>query len=204
MTVFFHFFHHHSGLFNCEQRLSCIAHAESNLVGRTQGGQQTSHVQQEQEEQEEEEEEEEDEEEGDSTQPIAQPTQSAIQPVTELQQTTPTTSESLRSDVRVVNAVRLVTHALPQNTEWNHWSIYLVLTGGGSVRFHMTTVANSNKGAFSVSPALSYTLTNSAIRHWDFSVVANLTVGHVFTLIIDEGLQKYEMTGDGSGCRFWV
>lgn len=116
---------------------------------------------------------------------------------------------SLRDDIRVVKTARVVVHTLgawPNRAmSDNHWSIYLTLLSNTSVRLNMRTEkADDIKGTLECSSALGYTLTNSAIKHWDYDVVSGVSVGRIYRLVTDNGRDKYEMSGGGSGCRFWV
>jgi hypothetical protein len=51
---------------------------------------------------------------------------------------------------------------------------------------------------------LTYITTNSAIGYWDFPVRQGIQVRHVADLIYRSGRHKYDMSGGGSGCRYWV
>jgi len=49
-----------------------------------------------------------------------------------------------------------------------------------------------------------YELSNSAVKHWDFAVPGNLTVGAILGLIRDKGRNRYIMAEGGVGCRHWT
>jgi hypothetical protein len=49
-----------------------------------------------------------------------------------------------------------------------------------------------------------YTQTTSAIRYWDFPVAAGVTVLFFARVIYQLRRDRYEMSGGGSGCRWWV
>ncbi|WPB01335.1 uncharacterized protein RHO25_005959 [Cercospora beticola] len=89
----------------------------------------------------------------------------------------------------------------------NHWSIYLILANGaGSVRFSMTADDRNPKneqGIFNVTQH-NYQVTNSCVQFWDFPTRANLTVGAFLRNIGEHGRQRYRMTSNGTGCRYWV
>ncbi|KAM6479606.1 hypothetical protein HDV62DRAFT_393470 [Trichoderma sp. SZMC 28011] len=116
---------------------------------------------------------------------------------------------SWQNDSRIVESVRVVVHT----TGWlgpgttmsdNHWSIYLVLTGcKDSVRFNMRADYGDPKGILDCS-SLSYTLPKSALRHWDYQLRGNISVAHIYQLVIRYRRDEYRMSGGGSGCRFWV
>ncbi|KKZ66746.1 hypothetical protein EMCG_07577 [[Emmonsia] crescens] len=50
----------------------------------------------------------------------------------------------------------------------------------------------------------TYGLTNSALQHWDFQAAQGVQVAHIARLIYGNRRHKYEMSGGGSGCRYWV
>ena len=54
------------------------------------------------------------------------------------------------------------------------------------------------------SRSLSYSLTNSHIRYWDFETATDISVKSIAELIKNNGGDKYEFSGGGSGCRYWV
>ncbi len=115
----------------------------------------------------------------------------------------------LRTDGRTVERVRVVVHTLgawPNGTmSDNHWSIYLILANnGGSVRMNMKAELDDPKGTLEWSTNLAYTLTNSAIEHWDYMVNPGVTVANMYGLVIGKGRDQYSMSGGGSGCRFWM
>ncbi|KAL9132244.1 MAG: hypothetical protein Q9217_000048 [Psora testacea] len=60
------------------------------------------------------------------------------------------------------------------------------------------------KGTLEWSPILTYTLTNSAIEHWDYEVKPEVKVANVYGLVMGRGRDQYNMSGGGSGCRYWV
>lgn len=49
----------------------------------------------------------------------------------------------------------------------------------------------------------NYVLSNSTLQYWDFPVNDNLTVKHFTDLITDNKRDVYNMSGGGSGCRYW-
>ena len=88
----------------------------------------------------------------------------------------------------------------------NHWSIYLIVKGGGSVRLNMETNPAPGKveGIFNVTRH-QYELTTSRGRHWDFPTTTNnVTVGKILRLIGDKRRNRYRMTPTGVRCRHWV
>lgn len=62
---------------------------------------------------------------------------------------------------------------------------------------------NVHEGNFSVTRH-QYDLTNSAVRHWDYSARVDVTVGKVLRLLRDKGRLRYRMTSSGVGCRHWL
>lgn len=117
-------------------------------------------------------------------------------------------SEEARKDDRIVQKVRVVVHSTgtwPNNKmSDNHWSIYLVLADDeGSVRMNMWAQLDDPTGRLQWSP-LGYTMTHSAIKSWDYQTVIGTSVKKVYTVVMSNGRDKYEMSGGGSGCRYWV
>lgn len=118
-----------------------------------------------------------------------------------------TTSSQI--DERVVEGVRVVVHT----TGWlgpgtpmsdNHWSIYLILAGNeGSVRLNMRANYGERDGIFECL-SLPYTVAKSALKYWDYQLRGNITVDHIYRLIVGYRRDQYRMSGGGSGCRFWV
>ena len=49
-----------------------------------------------------------------------------------------------------------------------------------------------------------YQRSSSAIRHWDFEVRVTLRVCDFARLLDDTHRHLYDMSGGGSGCRWWV
>ncbi len=116
------------------------------------------------------------------------------------------TPQAATQDQRVVNYVRLVVHTLgpagPTISD-NHWSIYLLFADGqGSVRMNMRADPGYVNGNLEWTEQ-AYLLTQSAVRHWDFSVAQGVQVRHIAGLIYQLGRQRYNMSGGGSGCRYW-
>ncbi len=77
----------------------------------------------------------------------------------------------MSNDGALVTRVRVVAH-LSQDVggiSENHWSIYLLLAGGASVRMNMTAEYGEATGTLVVNE-FSYQLTSSALRHWDYDV----------------------------------
>jgi ferric iron reductase protein FhuF len=108
------------------------------------------------------------------------------------------------ADARPISHIRVVVHtgAATDGSD-NHWSIYLLLRAGGSVRVNMVTDYGEIDGRLEWSN-LTYLLTNSAIRHWDYPVIMAIEVRHVADTIYRNFRHRYQFSGGGSGCRFWV
>ena len=114
---------------------------------------------------------------------------------------------TVENDARQVEIVRVVVHTLgpagPTISD-NHWSIYLLLSGNeGSIRINMRAEPNFIDGILEWTKQ-AYLLTNSAIRHWDFPKVKIFRVCDVAKHIRDARRFQYDMSGGGSGCRYWV
>lgn len=110
------------------------------------------------------------------------------------------------TDTRRVITVRVVVHttgAAGPNTSDNHWSIYLLIQGDGSIRVNMRADPGYINGILDLS-SHSYLMTNSAIQHWDFATVGIVRVCDIVSLIYNYARHDYDMSGGGSGCRYWV
>jgi hypothetical protein len=113
------------------------------------------------------------------------------------------------ADTRVVTSVRVVAHTagvMGPNSRMshNHWSIFVLLIDGfSSVRINMGAKPGFITGNLEITQH-GYVLSNSAIRYWDFPTVEGVTVQHLINLIYQNGRHSYDMSGGGSGCRYWV
>lgn len=108
------------------------------------------------------------------------------------------------NDVRRVSHIRVVVHvggAIDGSD--NHWSIYLLVGSGESVRANMVTKHGYVDGRLEWS-SLPYSLTNSAIAEWSYPVTMAIEVRHVAATIYQFRRHRYQFSGGGSGCRFWV
>ncbi|KAI9046796.1 hypothetical protein LZ554_008878 [Drepanopeziza brunnea f. sp. 'monogermtubi'] len=105
----------------------------------------------------------------------------------------------------IVRHIRVVAHLsqdLGDGISENHWSTYLLLGGGASVRMNMTAEYGNPIGTLSVR-VQSYHLTASALQYWDYAMVDGVTVKMVRDMIKSYGRDQYEFSGGGSGCRYW-
>ena len=113
----------------------------------------------------------------------------------------------LLADNRIVEKVTIVVHTLgawPNSTmSDNHWSIFLGLADEQSVRLNMTADPGDPTGRLKCQ-ALQYAMTFSMIRCWDYQSAPGVSVAHIYQLVVGNGRDKYEMSGGGSGCRYWV
>ncbi|KAG6240810.1 hypothetical protein E4U25_007406 [Claviceps purpurea] len=117
-------------------------------------------------------------------------------------------------------------HAYSQRMPVNHWTIFLELPFGQSVRVDMNPLGYGNKflrGQILVS-SKTYRYTQKTMRTLSFptkgkTVVKNMTkdesvledttkakpaVQDVIDLINDNGLQEYTFSSESGGCRYWV
>jgi len=113
-------------------------------------------------------------------------------------------------DTRIISHIRVVTHDASSHTKSpkttrNHWSIYLILVNqAGTIRVNMT-ISESNTEILEWT-LLSYPLSLSKIREWNFRTVPDITVANFWKLIHDNGRQRYLMDGgdDRAESRFWI
>jgi hypothetical protein len=96
----------------------------------------------------------------------------------------------VQADYTPVIYVRVVVHTLGAagpNTSDNYWSIYLIYPdGASSTRVNIRAEFADLTGILEWTK-LGYTQTISAIGHWDFAVVAGITVLHFARLIYSLG-----------------
>jgi hypothetical protein len=108
------------------------------------------------------------------------------------------------SDI-IVTHIRVVAHLSQDfgdgNSE-NHWSIYLLLANGQSIRMNMTADYGDPIGRLEWT-SYSYQLTTSALRYWDYPLGTGLTVKNIYDLVYHYRRDRYQFSGGGSGCRYW-
>jgi hypothetical protein len=103
---------------------------------------------------------------------------------------------------RTVSCLRVVVHQSEEHQ--NHWSLFLLISDDESVRINMMTPDPTYvNGELQISDH-NYVSSNSEIKHWDFSVVQSTTVDEFLTLLYQNGRDLYNMSGGGSGCRYWT
>lgn len=119
----------------------------------------------------------------------------------------PLLPEEVLADPSSVSLVRVVVHTLGAagpNTSDDYWSIYLIHSDGiTSTRVNMRAEFDDPTGILQWTKH-DYTQTTSAIQSWDWPAAAGVTVAAVAQLIYGLGRDRYEMSGGGSGCRWWV
>lgn len=109
-------------------------------------------------------------------------------------------------DTRTVKTVRIIVHtagAAGPTISDNYWSIFLLLHDGKSVRINMAAEPGYIDGELRWSKH-DYQLSNSALRHWDFQVKGTVRVCDIASLLYNYSRHLYDMSGGGSGCRWWV
>jgi hypothetical protein len=110
-------------------------------------------------------------------------------------------------DARILKA-RVVCHTAGRlgttNASDNHWSLYFILHGGRSVRFNMRAEPGYINGSLEIR-SHSYELTSSSIRRWDYGAIKEFTVRMVYEYLVTRcRYDRYDMSGGGSGCRWWM
>lgn len=106
-----------------------------------------------------------------------------------------------------VTSVRVVVHTSGriENSQRsdNHWSMFLITGARNSVRINMRAEdIDYVNGVLEVTNH-EYVLSNSTLQHWDFAVNNGFTVKHFTDLIYENKREIYNMSGGGSGCRYW-
>ncbi|QKX62406.1 uncharacterized protein TRUGW13939_09565 [Talaromyces rugulosus] len=116
-------------------------------------------------------------------------------------------SQEVQEDATPVTQVRVVVHtqgAAGPNTSDNHWSLYLVHPNGtSSIRINMRAEFGDPTGILEWTKH-DYVHSISTVRYWDFPVAAGITVLFFARLIYNLRRDRYDMSGGGSGCRWWV
>lgn len=115
-------------------------------------------------------------------------------------------AQSIVNDTRRVQTIRIVVHttgAAGPTISDNHWSIYLLLHGGGSIRVNMRADPGNINGILEWTEH-AYTLSNSSVNYWDYPVAGNVRVCDIARLLYAAKRHQYDMSGGGSGCRYWV
>lgn len=112
------------------------------------------------------------------------------------------------ADTRQVSTVRVVVHTMGAMAPGvamsnNHWSIYLVLHNSLSMRLNMTAEEGYVTGNLNITEH-QYATTQSAIQCFDYVAAPGVTVQHFVGLIYQYRRQLYDMSGGGSGCRYWM
>ena len=104
--------------------------------------------------------------------------------------------------------VRVVCHRtgrIPNtNASENHWSIYLIIGAQRSVQFNMRAEPGYIDGNLEVK-SYGYIESFSTLQYWEYEAINYFTVGMVYDLLVIElRMHQYNMSGGGSGCRWWV
>ncbi|KAK5999801.1 hypothetical protein QM012_005207 [Aureobasidium pullulans] len=104
--------------------------------------------------------------------------------------------------------VRVVCHTAGRvsntNASDNHWSIYLIIGPAKSVQFNMWAEPGYIHGNLKIK-SYGYVESYSTLRYWDYEAIAYFTVGMVYGLVVERNrMHQYDMSGGGSGCRWWV
>lgn len=108
-----------------------------------------------------------------------------------------------------VQSLVVVVHtlgAISPHLSDNHWSIYLKLQSHEqkSVRMNIRQLQDDDPTGTLIWSELDYWITHSAIKAWEFRVPQGLCVSHVAQLVYDNDRDKFEFSGGGSGCRYWM
>ncbi|KAG9949352.1 hypothetical protein KCU85_g4399, partial [Aureobasidium melanogenum] len=104
--------------------------------------------------------------------------------------------------------VRVVCHTAGRvpNTKAsdNHWSIFLIIGENRSVQYNMTAEAGYIDGNLKVT-SYGYIESRSTLRYWDFEAISFFTISMVHNLpVTQRRFDQYDISGGGSGCRWWV
>ena len=121
-------------------------------------------------------------------------------------ETGPSSQINMSPDDAIVSHARVVAHVsqVVGGISENHWSIYLLHSGGASVRMNMRAgIDDDTDTGILEFNEYSYQLSASALKYWDYAMVPGVTVKMVKDLIYRQGRDQYQFSGGGSGCRYW-
>ena len=113
-------------------------------------------------------------------------------------------------DRREFKTIRVVVHAVsvaPNGWTENHVSVFLLIRDtDDSVRINMKSdVEDDDIRGYLVWTKHDYCMSNSALTHKDYELGQWMQVRTLYTWIRhDWHLHRYDFSGGGSGCRFWV
>ncbi|KAG9831165.1 hypothetical protein KCU98_g13383, partial [Aureobasidium melanogenum] len=86
----------------------------------------------------------------------------------------------------------------------NHWSIYVVIGDIRSVQLNMTAEPGYNNGELKMN-SYDYVDSRSTLRRWDYEAITFFVLSMVHNLLVAQRrFDQYDMSGGGSGCRWWV
>lgn len=108
-------------------------------------------------------------------------------------------------DDRQVQQFRVVVHTTGAfgHVSENHWSIFYLISNMKSVRSNMAVPEYGDPTGELQWETHDYILTNSAIRHWDFTPASYVRVCDIASLFYSLNRHRYDMAAGGSGCRWW-
>ena len=120
--------------------------------------------------------------------------------------TTILTRGEVTSDNTSVREVKVVVHTsqvLSPTFSENHWSIYLILGGNSSIRINMRAEYDDPTGILEWTRC-SYVKSTSELKSWSYPASAGIKVKDFAGKTYEWKRDQYEMSGGGSGCRFWA
>jgi len=107
----------------------------------------------------------------------------------------------------VVLSIRIVVHTTGrwENSAMsnNHVTILLLLSSNRSIQLNMATEEDDSLGVL-IWSIRAWQHSNSAIVSKDISLEGRYTVATVYRVLRAPGLHRYQFSGGGSGCRYWV
>lgn len=109
----------------------------------------------------------------------------------------------------VVTGIRVVAHSpgpiVPSGIlSQNHWSIYLLVEHGGSVRVNMALRYREDQNGSLTLSLHDYTHVHSEVKAFEVPVSPDVTIGKLLHAIWRKKRFRYKMTESGAGCRYWM
>jgi hypothetical protein len=117
------------------------------------------------------------------------------------------TADAVKQNSSAITEVKVVaqtTGAISSQTSENHWTIFLVLSSSVCIRINMRAKSYDDPTGVLAWSRLPYIRSNSELRSWRYTPIQSIKVRDVAKLIYEYRRDKYEMSGGGSGCRYWV
>jgi hypothetical protein len=102
-----------------------------------------------------------------------------------------------------VQLVRLVAHTMGAPGSENHWTIFSLVSNAASVQLNFRQRSGGETDDCMIVAGRQYSMSNSAIRAWDFERVGHPTVRQFFKAVTSNKRNLFQFNSTGTGCRDW-